>query len=252
MFEPTVNANKNIKNHSALKIWLFPVVSLVVVLVVGVFVIRVWVEDIFNQRQLIIDQKKQLSLLVPKLESLSIQDTEQLKQYLIQLELAVPAQASPPLILATTEQALNSAGLLIENIAYGGLSQGGFVSDVEGQSSGFGGGAVKLQLSAKGEFYQVVAFLKAIQQLNPLVLSNELEVRKSTEIEGTIQQELTFSAGAPFQPLPEDLGEITAEVESLDQAALELIESLGDFETPIAVPEEVEGRHFEVGKENPF
>ncbi|PIP56296.1 hypothetical protein COX05_03755 [candidate division WWE3 bacterium CG22_combo_CG10-13_8_21_14_all_39_12] len=259
-------------------------ISLISLVFAGFFVIKPWLSDIAEKQGSTIDNHAELATLISKLEILNKQDPNTLKDYLIKLTLAVPQKSSPPIILATVEQAVNEAGLVIDNINFGGLSDvsQSTVSELgQDQSqqatnpintasvsqSGAGeeiitGGKVDVQFSASGDYYQMVQFLNIVNRINPMILGVDFSVSlgssSSTSSDGTLTQTaptntFSYSGIAPYQGLPTDLGGLTTDVQPLSGKEIDIIDELSTFSTYFEVKSEVEEiQSYKTGKDNPF
>jgi len=272
------------KQLDIIKVWILPVISLISLVFAGFFVIKPWLSDIAEKQGSTIDNHAELATLISKLEILNKQDPNTLKDYLIKLTLAVPQKSSPPIILATVEQAVNEAGLVIDNINFGGLSDvsQSTVSELgQDQSqqatnpintasvsqSGAGeeiitGGKVDVQFSASGDYYQMVQFLNIVNRINPMILGVDFSVSlgslSSTSSDGTLTQTaptntFSYSGIAPYQGLPTDLGGLTTDVQPLSGKEIDIIDELSTFSTYFEVKSEVEEiQSYKTGKDNPF
>lgn len=272
------------KQLSGIKVWIFPVFSIAIACIVGLFVIKPWILDVIEKRGSVAENKTQRAVLIDKLEILRSQDELLLKDYLLRLTLAVPPKSSPPLILATVEKAIFESGMVVDSINFGGLNElsQSTISDLNNGSEEVNpldtasvdlgttteevvsGGKIAVQFSATGGYYQAVQFLKTIQSVNPMVLGVSFSIRlgvsstsSSSNEDGStstvVADSFSYSGIAPFQELPTDLGAITTEVQSLSKTEQSVIDALDQYTTYFEVKSEVEQiQSYEVGRDNPF
>lgn len=281
--------------RSVVKVWLFPFLSVTIFVVVGVFIVKPWIEDIFDKRDQMVVDREDISLLLSKLEVLNDQDLDQLKDYLVRLSLAVPEKLAPTLILSTIERAVNESGLVLNNVQYRGVGnveeevvqsevneivvddgsgevvitptpvavQPGTTNNTPSASQTGNtiretivGGEVEINMSTEGGFAQVLAFLKTIEKINPLILGITFEVHGSTASNIASQdvalKEFNYQGVAPFQGLPTDLGALTSEVVTLTKDELEKLQKIEDFETYINIGDDSALDEIPAGKTDPF
>lgn len=253
--------------------WIMPLASLGALVVLGLFVVKPWYEDIVDKQNTLSAARTEVSQLMSKLEVLNAQDPEGLKAYLVRLNFAVPSQSSPPLILASVEQALNSAGMAIENVQYGGIRQKEQIQqgdvlvsksdDLEQAAAPttndpikeLEGGYVDVSLAAQGDYGQVVDFLKTIHKINPLILGINFNLTLNQAAGGgqdTADKSFTFEGSGPFQDIPSDLGAVNTEIQGLSREELRLIEGLEGLTTFFDPEKATETNQYPTGKTNPF
>jgi len=265
-----------------LRMLVIPFLSFFIAIGTGWFVIKPWISDITQKREVITASQDALATLITKLEVLQTQDASSLKDYLVRLTLAIPPKSSPPLILATVEQAITESGLVVASINFGGVNElsTATVSEINQASDEvdplneatveqasneevISGGKIEVQFSSTGEYYQVVQFLKTIQKVNPMILGSDFSITQGSSTTATTTEDgaaatvagstFAYSGVAPFQELPTDLGAITTDVQVLSKVELEIIDALDSYTTFFEVKPEVEQiQSYEKGKDNPF
>ncbi|NTV31162.1 hypothetical protein HGA91_04275 [candidate division WWE3 bacterium] len=274
------NADKNAPKVSALEVrtairaWIMPLSAMGLLALLGVFVIKPWYEDIAEKMTALKDGRTEISDLMTKIDVLNTQVPEDLRAYLVRLNFAVPSQSSPPLVLASIEQALNSAGMAVESVQYGGIRQkeelqrGGVVvstsDDLQSQQAqadssdplkSLAGGYVDVSLGAQGDYGQVVEFLKTVHKINPLILAMNFRLTLNQTEGGspdTVDKSFSFEGSGPFQDIPQDLGAINTPATSLSRDELRLIEGLQGLTTFFDPEKVTETNQYPAGKSNPF
>jgi len=234
--------------RNVIQVWLFPILSITIFIVVGLLIIKPWFDDVMFKREQMVDDRADITLLLKKLEVLDDQNLNELQSYLVRLSLAVPEKLAPTLILSTVERAVNESGLVLNNIQYRGVGnveekvvqsevQEIVIDDGSGEvvitptpqatqpgtsstnpaasqsrstvSETIVGGEVEINMSTEGDFSQVLAFLKTVERINPLILGIAFEVHGSTNVdlgsEDVALKEFNYQGVAPFQGLPTDL-----------------------------------------------
>lgn len=307
-FKPKYVDPKLREQLSAIKVWILPGLSALILLVTVVLVLLPWWQDVSDKKSKITEKNNQITELLPKIELLQSQDETTLRGYLSQLKISIPHRAAPPLILGTVEQALRDAGLEVVTIQFGGLSDlskdsvsagsantavaegvspptaadtglspdgtssvvppadstaavppSGDAATPTASSQSIESGKVEVQLSAKGNYDQIVEFLKRFNKLNPLVLGLNLSVvaaQNNLDEMGVAQtvtsRELSFTAIAPYQELPADLGVSTVAVQVLTPQELSLIDEVSKFTSYYDYASTQDTKLFGSGRENPF
>ena len=259
---------------NSLKVWVFPLVSMGVATLLAIFLVWPWFQDIQLKREELAAGRNEVTLLMTKLDTLNAQDPDQLKDYLVRLNFAVPSQSSPPLVLATVEQALSTAGMAVQSVQYDGIRQ---IEDIQNTGTTVStsddlqqpsatsttpeeeipkGGYVEVQLAAQGDYSQVVNFLKTVHKVNPLVLGINFHLSLNTTTgpgnQATADKSYTFEGSAPFQSIPDNLGAITNQITGLNRDEQKLIQGLEGLTTFFSPEEAEQTDQFETGKDNPF
>jgi hypothetical protein len=298
--EPKVGPKQEKKASSmiaALKVWYLPLISLAIFVGVGIAFLLPWYNDAMAKGEAVKKAQADKAKLIPKLETLVKEDQETLTGYLVDLNLVVPSEVSPPLILATLEKAVNDATLSLASLQFQGLSgltqeNINVTSPVQGsgppvptgspivdqsvkssdlqklanESLSLQGGDIGVQLSARGDMYQIVDFLKTIQEASPLVLATGFTVKgiqttivrsadgQTNEVVEVPTKEFSYSGTAPFQNLPDDLGSLTKDIKNLSKEDLELLKKLDGYQSllPVSNDQSPTAPVYNKGKANPF
>lgn len=258
-------------SQNRLMVWIIPFVSFVLLAVTFIYIVYPWYLDAEERRKETNTQKQKAENLQQKLTILNSYEEDTLKEYLLRLSLAVPTKDSPPLVLASVEQALNSVGMVLETAQYGGSTEdenseepsaadtaqtNGEVPETTVEEE-LRRGDVNLIVSARGDFSSVTGFLKTIETINPLMVgvdvrSSKVESGSNPNPDSQLPRKLSFQGIAPYQELPADLGAISSPISRLSSEDVELIQSLNQYVTFYEVQDAINPDRFTTGKENPF
>lgn len=218
--------------------WILPLTTIVVIIAVSLLVLYPWMQDAFEGRDTIPVKEQTLQQLMTKLATLGRQDSRQLRDYLLTLEVVLPSEPQPALTLAELESLLSANGLVLNSTQFTGEEEQ----------------TVRAELSLSGEYDQLVALMHQLEQAAPLlhVRQFQLGIERGVEIEaaGTLNQ--VIHIGAPYESLPGDLGAVEEPVDELSRDELELLQKAQALETVLQPVGEEEVEVVEKGKVNPF
>lgn len=226
--------------------WIFPIVSLFVVVISLVAIVYPWGKDAWQKKQEVEVEEKRLSeKLSSKLDLLMQINEKETKSNLDKVDLILPSFPQVPLLMQVLEEVASKSEIKIKSMQFKQVSE----PTVEEQEKGENQELVKLELSIFADWAQTSAFLKKLEKVGRVV---KIETFKlvSSQKEGEEGYWVTLSLDAPYQSIPEDLGPIDEPLEAFTAKDSEMLSRIGDLEIYTLTPEEIE--KIPVGKENLF
>lgn len=214
-----------------------------VVVGVALLVIYPWSRQVLTKRKRIPQEQEQLAKLVDKLKVLNQVDEEQISQYLLDVEMVLPSQPRPPLVLASLETLAGKAGLKVSSSQYTGIEKG----------------AVVAEMTSEGGYEQVIEFVRSLQNAAPVLQVRSLKISQvragggAGEQSSPEKQELMIvHAQAAFEEIVKDLGEIETPVKVLSPSEKQVLQKAQTLEKVLQPFDESTLEQMEKGRENPF
>lgn len=181
--------------------WLVFAVSFVFSLVTFVFFLWPGFWDVKAKNE---ERNKNKTLLqdevLPKIEVLKNQKTEELSDYLLTAELFVPAQPNPAALFTIIENSASQSGLKVSNLSLVGITNTAQTKEVN------------LALTLVGSEDNLISFSQEITKKTPLVKIAKLTVLGSTD---SNDKSLSLTLASPFLAIPDNLGEIGKTVSAI-------------------------------------
>ncbi|MCA9391841.1 hypothetical protein KC614_01385 [candidate division WWE3 bacterium] len=267
------------------KFWFFPFVSIAMSAVIGYFVIWPWVQDVLDKRDSIDVDKEKITALVKKVNVLNSANGEELTDYLLQLQIAVPRSASPANILGSIEQQVINSGMYLTNIHYAGISNASATASTSRAASTESestsdtetsvvapsealrtvdsgeihevnqSGEVGVVVDLSGDYYQAVNLLRDLQETRPLFTITNFTISNTPQTLGdgtTTTHSMSLQLSSDFKMLIDNLGTASSPVESLTSSEIESIKEINKLSTLYDSTQTDEGPKFPEGKDNPF
>ncbi len=275
---------KDIKNLST--IIAFPLIALLFWIVVGVFVLGRWWQDIEDKQEKIKSLENKVESMVPKLDLLNAQDVNDLEKYFIELNIAVPRRVVAPVILSSVENEIVGSGMALQNIYFSGINakdkaseamssedviaQKGETNTSESNQVIFdtdipsdGNGTISVNITASGEMYQILDAIKKLHNSLPLMRVTSIDITAapteaySPEQEGeeavhSPSKDLTLSLESPFEGLVNSIGAPSDPITGLSENDKKILEELVQY-TSLYDQKTIDPQsQYQTGKNDPF
>jgi len=237
---------KTLKEYlESLKIYLFPTLSLLVVLLLFNLVVKGKILEIFKTREEIKTRREKLSRLIEKQTALSAMDETSLKEEFLLSNEALPSKRDVPGFLAQVERLALETGLVVEGVTL----EGGEIATESGERE-----VKEKQPSAQKEsedrFTSKVAVKGGVENIRDftrlLLASRRIVEIKKVEMKAPFSQIATPSAMTAtltvevfFKPLPETMGIAEAPLPQITQKERDVYEQVALYSflsQPLALP----------------
>lgn len=214
-----------------LKIYLFPVFTLGVILVLFNSLVKGKTEDIFEVRKEIKDQRERLSRLIEKQAALTALDEEALKGQFLLANQALPSKREVAGFLAQVERAALESGLFIENISL----EGGKIATQSGEEKEQTAAAKKKEdqftsrIEVDGEVEKVAIFIKKLLESRRIVQVSKVELsRPFSRLAGATPSatKAILTTEVFFKTLPESMGAAEAPLPQISSQESEAYETV--------------------------
>lgn len=265
-----------------IKVWLFPVFSLLLVAGIGFLVLKPWWDDIQDKKTMIADYENRITIMVDKVNILNNYQAADLEKYLLELEIAVPRKALASNILAAIENEISTAEISLNSVQFAGIvekeeetsnipiveasEEGGdpeeiTPADIVDTAPVNNAGDIDVIVVVEGDYYKVVEFVNKINHIRPLMKIKSIQLRANTAVaadeEGeetttTVTQQINLAITSPFAGLSENIGGESEPIQGLSEADLDLIEKLAEFSSLFTDGYDPEVVEYEFGRTNPF
>lgn len=243
-----------VPKQNALMTWLLPIGVLLFTVVVGFLIVKPWWEDTQTKRNESADLKSKITNMVDKINTLSQQDKALLESYSVDLEIAVPAKAHPPKIMATIENEVVKANTSLKNIQFSGVSSEATTTGDENNA----GQSILVQVSLQGEVFQIANLLKNLQEVKPLLKIMGVTIAsgvasgddESQGISGS--KTVGFSIEAPFKELPSTIASESTVINEVTDSERDLIDQIIGYVSLYQSGGGPVGDLYQSGRPNPF
>jgi Tfp pilus assembly protein PilO len=201
------------------KVFVVPVIVLIVIFAVSLLVIRPKINDILKIRKEITQNQQKLDKLDKKLSSLKVLGKEEIKTQLKTLSAAIPSAKDPANLVITIEKLAADSSITLESFSLtpGGISTQSAQTDKTTDRMDF-------KLALRGTYQSLKDFLA-----NSLKTVRIIAVQSISVSAGGETGELDFATelSSFYNPLPKITSEPESAIEELTRDELELIENLG-------------------------
>lgn len=212
------------------KVYLLPVVTVVLVIGLTITFLQPKISDILRAREELSQGKSKLDRLTQKASTLSSLDQTALRSKFKTLEGALPSEKDIPGFLVGIQRIANEASISVEAVE---LSAGS-ISTGSAQTKTVPGGTnssqvVTAKVTIKGTFGAIRAFLDKSSQTRRLVSIKGISLggTEAQKASGEITIDLSFSIY--FQPLPTTLGEISASLPQITTEEDKIYQKIANF-----------------------
>lgn len=228
----------------SLKIYLFPSLALLMILLLFNFVVKGKIFEIFKMRGEIREQREKLSRLIEKQTALAALDETTLKEQFLLANEAIPSKRDVAGFLAQVERIALENGLLVEGVSLEGgeiaTESAEKTEEKEATAKKKSEDKFESRVTVKGELERIRDFLDKLLRSRRVVEINKVQLSAPFSQTATPSaMTATLTVDVFFKLLPETMGAAEAPLPQITQKEKDIYEQVSLFpflSQPLALP----------------